>query len=93
MIVPGRGRLSDEYDVSEYRDMISIIRDRIQKMAAAGASLDQVKAARPTTDYDTRYGATSGRLDHGYVRGGSVRYAAAEDRREVGLSARRFSTV
>ena len=60
MIIPGHGRLSDEYDVSEYRDMVSIIRDRIQTMMKAGATLAQVKAARLTADYDTRYGATSG---------------------------------
>jgi glyoxylase-like metal-dependent hydrolase (beta-lactamase superfamily II) len=60
MIIPGHGRVSDEYDVSEYRDMVSIIRDRVQAMLDAGATLDQVKAARLTADYDTRYGATSG---------------------------------
>jgi glyoxylase-like metal-dependent hydrolase (beta-lactamase superfamily II) len=60
MIIPGRGRLSDEYDVSEYRDMITIIRDRVQTMIDTSATLDQVKAARVTADYDTRYGATSG---------------------------------
>jgi hypothetical protein len=41
-------------------DMISIIRDRVQAMLDSGATLDQVKAARLTADYDTRYGATSG---------------------------------
>jgi glyoxylase-like metal-dependent hydrolase (beta-lactamase superfamily II) len=60
MIIPGHGRLSDEYDVSEYRDMMTIIRDRVRAMADSGASLDQIKAARLTADYDTRYGATSG---------------------------------
>ncbi len=60
MIIPGRGRVSDEYDVSEYRDMVTIIRDRVKTMVDAGATLDQVKAARLTTDYDTRYGAVSG---------------------------------
>jgi len=60
MIVPGRGRVSDEYDVSEYRDMITIIRDRIQAAIEAGATLEQVKSARLTADYDTRYGANSG---------------------------------
>lgn len=60
MIIPGRGRVSDEYDVSEYRDMITIIRDRVRAMMNTGATLDQVKAARLTADYDTRYGATSG---------------------------------
>jgi len=56
MIVPSHGRLSDEYDLGEYREMVSIIRDRIQASIDAGASLDQVKAARPTADYDTRFG-------------------------------------
>ena len=60
MIIPGHGRLSDEYDLSEYRDMIAIVRDRVQAMIDAGSTLEQVKAARVTADYDTRYGATSG---------------------------------
>jgi cyclase len=60
MIIPGHGRISDEYDVAEYRDMLAIIRDRVENMINARASLEQVEAARLTADYDTRYGATSG---------------------------------
>ncbi len=60
MIVPGHGRLSDEYDLGEYREMLTIIRDRIQMEIDSGASLDQIKAARVTADYDTRFGATTG---------------------------------
>jgi cyclase len=60
MIVPGHGRLSDEYDLGEYREMVSIIRDRVQAAIDSGASLDQVKAARLTADYDPRFGATEG---------------------------------
>jgi len=59
-IVPGHGRISDEFDVLEYRDMVTIIRDRIQAMISKGMTLDQVKAARPTRDYDPRYGAATG---------------------------------
>jgi cyclase len=59
-IVPGHGRLADEADVVEYRDMLTIIRDRVQDMVDHGMSLRQVKAARPTQDYDGRYGADSG---------------------------------
>jgi len=59
-VVPGHGRLCDEADVLEYRDMLTIIRDRIQDLVKKGATLEQVKAARPTLDYDGRYGATSG---------------------------------
>jgi cyclase len=50
----------DEYEVSEYRDMIVIIRDRVQALLKTGATLEQVKAARPTADFDDRYGANTG---------------------------------
>ena len=60
MVIPGHGRLCDEADVVEYRDMLTIIRDRIEKMVDEGMSLRQVQRARPTLDYDARYGATSG---------------------------------
>ena len=49
-----------EFDLVEYRDMVAIVRDRIQAMVKKGMTLDQVKAARPTLDYDSRYGATTG---------------------------------
>lgn len=60
LIVPGHGRLCDEADVVEYRDMLTIVRDRIKDMVAHGFTLEQVQAAQPTRDYDPRYGATSG---------------------------------
>jgi cyclase len=60
MIIPGHGYLCDEHEVVEYRDMVAIVRDRVQAMIKNGATLEQVKAARVTADYDTRYGATSG---------------------------------
>jgi glyoxylase-like metal-dependent hydrolase (beta-lactamase superfamily II) len=60
MIIPGHGRLADEYDVGEYRQMISIIRDRIEAAIDSVATLEQIKAARPTADYDTRFGANAG---------------------------------
>ncbi len=59
-VVPGHGRLSDEADVAEYRDMLTIVRDRIQDLVMKGRSLAEVKAARPTLDYDGRYDATTG---------------------------------
>jgi cyclase len=61
MMVPGHGRLVDSGDVAYYRDMLTIIRDRVQDLVTKGMTLEQVKAARPTADYDTEYGATSGR--------------------------------
>jgi len=60
MVIPGHGRLCDEADVVEYRDMVTIIRDRIQDMIKKGMTLDQVKAAKPTRDYDPLYGSTTG---------------------------------
>jgi glyoxylase-like metal-dependent hydrolase (beta-lactamase superfamily II) len=59
-VVPGHGRLSDEADVVEYRDMLTIVRDRIQDLIAKGKTLADVKAAGVTRDYDGRYGATTG---------------------------------
>jgi cyclase len=59
-VVPGHGRLSDEADVVEYRDMLTIVRDRVQDQVARGRTLAEAKAAGSTRDYDGRYGATTG---------------------------------
>ncbi len=59
-IVPGRGRLSDTADVASYRNMVTIVRDRVRDLMRQGLSLEQVLAARPTLDFDGRYGAESG---------------------------------
>jgi glyoxylase-like metal-dependent hydrolase (beta-lactamase superfamily II) len=59
-VIPGHGRVCDEADVLEYRDMVTIIKDRIEEMAKRGLTLEQVKAARPTLDYDRHYGADTG---------------------------------
>jgi glyoxylase-like metal-dependent hydrolase (beta-lactamase superfamily II) len=55
MVIPGHGRLSDLGDVLNYREMATIVRDRIQDMKKKGMTLEQVKAARPTRDYDPLY--------------------------------------
>ncbi len=60
IVVPGHGYVCDEHEVVEYRDMMVIIRDRVRAMVKKGATLAQVKSARLTADYDTRYGATTG---------------------------------
>jgi len=60
MIIPGHGRLTDEADVLDYRDMLTIIRDRIAYRIDQGDSLAQVTASEPTYDYDPRYGSESG---------------------------------
>jgi cyclase len=55
MVIPGHGRLCDESEVSDYRDMLTIIRDRVQDMRNKGKTLAEVKAARLSRDYDRRY--------------------------------------
>lgn len=60
LIIPGHGRLCDEWEMAEYRDMLVIIRDRVQSLIKNGAGLETVKAAKVTADYDDRFGATSG---------------------------------
>jgi glyoxylase-like metal-dependent hydrolase (beta-lactamase superfamily II) len=60
VVIPGHGRLYDQYDVIEYRDMVTIIRDRVRELVNAGRSLEQVKAARPAMGYEGRYGDTGG---------------------------------
>jgi glyoxylase-like metal-dependent hydrolase (beta-lactamase superfamily II) len=60
MIVPGHGRLSDVADLDIYQQMVTIVRDRLQDMIKRGMTLDQIKAAKPTRDYDPIYGRDTG---------------------------------
>jgi hypothetical protein len=55
-VIPGHGRLCGEADVVEYRDMVTIVRDRVQDALKRGLGLEQVKAAKLTLDYDPQYG-------------------------------------
>jgi len=55
MVIPGHGRLCDEADVTEYRDMVTILRDRVADLIEKGRSLAEAKEARVTRDYDGRY--------------------------------------
>lgn len=60
LVISGHGRVGDEYDVVVYRDMLTIIRDRIEDMFRKGMSLQAVQDARPTMDFDGRYGTDEG---------------------------------
>jgi cyclase len=60
MVIPGHGRLSDAADLAIYQQMVTIVRDRLQDMIKRGMTLEQVKAAKPTRDYDPIYGSTTG---------------------------------
>jgi glyoxylase-like metal-dependent hydrolase (beta-lactamase superfamily II) len=56
MLIPGHGRVCDLADLAYYRDMVTIIRDRVQWMMKKDMSLAQIKAAKPTEDWDGRFG-------------------------------------
>jgi glyoxylase-like metal-dependent hydrolase (beta-lactamase superfamily II) len=60
MIIPGRGRVTDEWELAEYRDMLIILRDRVQAKLRENATLAQVKSARLTADYDELFGSNTG---------------------------------
>ena len=65
-VIPGHGRVADEADVVEFRDMATIVRDRVRDLMRKGMTLAQVKAARPTLDYDRRYGSPDAFLESLY---------------------------
>ena len=60
MIIPGHGHVCDRNDLANYRDMLTIIRDRIAALVKKGLTVEQVKAAKPTFDYDGGYGREGG---------------------------------
>jgi len=60
LVIPGHGRICDQLDVVEYRDMVTIIRDRIRDLMKLGRTLEQTKAASPARGYVRRYGSDTG---------------------------------
>jgi glyoxylase-like metal-dependent hydrolase (beta-lactamase superfamily II) len=60
LVIPGHGRLADQPDVVYYQQMVGIVRDRVKDMIDRSMTLEQVQAARPTRDYDPRYGRDAG---------------------------------
>jgi glyoxylase-like metal-dependent hydrolase (beta-lactamase superfamily II) len=60
VIVPGHGRLCTTTDVIDYRDMVSIVRDRVEDLIKKGRTLDEIQQANPTAGYRRRYGAETG---------------------------------
>jgi hypothetical protein len=59
-IIPARGRVTDQADLVEYRDMVTYVRNVIDDMVRSGMTLEQVKKADPTLPHRARYGADSG---------------------------------
>jgi len=62
-IIPGHGRVAEETDVAEFRDMVVIVRDRVQDLVAKKMTLEQIKAAKPSRDYDAEYSASPADAD------------------------------
>jgi cyclase len=60
LIIPGHGRLCDQLDAVEYRDMVTIIRDRIRDLMKQGLTLEQIRASSPARGYIRRYGSNNG---------------------------------
>jgi cyclase len=60
LVIPGHGRVCDQLDVVDYRDIVKIIRDRVRDLMKQGLSLEQVKAAMPARGYMRRYGSETG---------------------------------
>ena len=60
LVVPGHGRISDQGDIVEYRDMVTVIRDRVQDLIKKGQTLEQIRKADPTKGYRRQYGSDTG---------------------------------
>lgn len=59
-VVSGHGRICDQIDVVDYRDMVVVVRDNVQDLIKQGKTLDQIKTARPAKAYETEYGKVPG---------------------------------
>jgi len=60
LVIPGHGRICSQLDVVEYRDMVTIIRDRVRDLMKQGLTWEQIKAASPARGYTRRYGGDTG---------------------------------
>jgi len=63
LIIPAHGRICEESDVAEFRDMVVIIHDRVKDLVTKGLTLEQIKTSRPSRDYDAEYGASAADAD------------------------------
>jgi len=59
-VIPGHGRICDQLDVVEYRDMIVVVRDVVQDMMKRGMTLQQIQEESPAKPFERQYGATPG---------------------------------
>jgi glyoxylase-like metal-dependent hydrolase (beta-lactamase superfamily II) len=59
-VVPGHGRLCEQMEIVDYRDMVVLVRDVVAELVKQGKTLDEIKAAKPALPYETRYGTAAG---------------------------------
>ena len=61
-IVPGHGPVARRAELEAYRDMLVVVRQRVERLVVAGKTIDEAVAAAPTKDFDEKWGS-------GYVTG------------------------
>jgi len=73
IVIPGHGKVGGKSEMSEYRDMLVTIRDRVAALKKEGKSLDEVIAAKPTAAYDAKWATsfTTGDVFTKYVYAGA----------------------
>lgn len=59
-VIPGHGRLCEQMEIVDYRDMVVIVRDVIADMIKQGMTLGQIKEASPAKPYETQFGSNTG---------------------------------
>jgi hypothetical protein len=59
-VIPGHGRVGEQMEVVDYRDMVVVVRDVVADLIKQGKTLDEVKAAHPAKQYETQYGVVEG---------------------------------
>jgi cyclase len=62
-VIPGHGRLCEQMEVVDYRDMVVVVRDGVADLIKQGMTLDQIKAAHPAKAFETQYGREAGSTD------------------------------
>jgi cyclase len=67
IVIPGHGPVTDYQALVDYIDMLTVVRDRIVEMIGKGASLDAVIAAKPSAEFDSRYGDPTMLINRAYT--------------------------
>jgi glyoxylase-like metal-dependent hydrolase (beta-lactamase superfamily II) len=56
IVISGHGSIGNKSQLIEFRDMLVSVRDEVSRLKKQGKSLDEVVAAKPTADYDAKWG-------------------------------------